>query len=65
VSWHTPTRKSLEASSPGNLRAMGWAHHGRTSDFCMCRLKTLALWEPIVAGPYPLIFKQTAQRYVH
>jgi hypothetical protein len=35
--------KSLEASSPGNSRTMGWAHHGRTSDFCVCRLKTPAL----------------------
>jgi hypothetical protein len=42
VTWRTPTRKSLEASSPGNSQAMGWAHHGRTSDCCMCRLKTPA-----------------------
>jgi hypothetical protein len=34
VTWRTPTRKSLETSSPGNSRAMGWAQHGRTSDFC-------------------------------
>jgi hypothetical protein len=40
VTWRTPTRKSLAASSLGNSRAMGWAHHGRISDFCMCRLKT-------------------------
>jgi hypothetical protein len=52
VTWLTPTRKILEASSPGNSRAMGWAHHGRTSDFCMRRLKTPALWEPNVAEPY-------------
>jgi hypothetical protein len=52
VTWRTPTRKSLEASSPRNSRAMGWAHHGRTSDCCMCRLKTRALWEPNVAEPY-------------
>jgi hypothetical protein len=52
VTWRTPTRISLDASSLGNSRAMGWAHHGRTSDFCMCRLKTPALWEPNVAGPY-------------
>jgi hypothetical protein len=45
VTWRTPTRKSLEASSPWNSRAMGWAHHGRISDFCMCRLKTTVLWE--------------------
>jgi hypothetical protein len=51
VTLRTPTRKSLEASSPGNSRAMGWAHHGRTSDCCMCRLKTPALWEPNVAEP--------------
>jgi hypothetical protein len=49
VAWGTPTRKIPEASSPGNSRAMGWAHHGRASDCCMCRLKTSALWEPSVA----------------
>jgi hypothetical protein len=47
-----PPHESLEASSPGNSRAMGWAHHGRTTDFCMCRLKTPTLWEPNVAEPY-------------
>jgi hypothetical protein len=47
VTWRTPTRKRLEASSPGNSRAMGWAHQGLISDCCMCRLKTPALWEPI------------------
>jgi hypothetical protein len=34
VTWDTPTRKSLEASSPGNSRAMQGALHGRNSDFC-------------------------------
>jgi hypothetical protein len=52
VTWPTPTRRSLEVSSPGNSRAMGWAHHGSTSDFCMCCLKTPALWEPNVAESY-------------
>jgi hypothetical protein len=47
VTWRILTRKSL-----GNSRAMGWAHHGRTRDFCMCRLKTPTLWEPNVAEPY-------------
>jgi hypothetical protein len=49
VTWRTPIWKSLEASSPGNSWAMGWAHHGRTSDCCMCCLKSPALWEPNVA----------------
>jgi hypothetical protein len=52
VTWRTPTRKSLETWSPGNSRAMGWADQGRTSDCCMCRLKTPALREPNVAERY-------------
>jgi hypothetical protein len=37
-----PYMKSLETSSPGNSRAIGWTLHGCTSDCCMCHLKTPA-----------------------
>jgi hypothetical protein len=50
VTWRTPTRKSLEASSSGNSRAMGWVHHGRTSDCCICRLNQ---WFSIFMRPRP------------
>jgi hypothetical protein len=41
VTWCTPTRKS-----PVNSRAMGWAHHSRTSDFCYVSSKNpcVAVW---------------------
>jgi hypothetical protein len=49
VTWRTPTRKSVEAWSLGNSWAIALAHRGRTSECCMYRLKTPALWEPNVA----------------
>jgi hypothetical protein len=47
-----PHDKVWRLQARKNLGAMGWAHHGRTNDVCMCRLKTPALWEQNVAEPY-------------